>query len=133
MGSGLTDKIRRNPPKVGSIIVYRFQELTRDGVPRYVYFFMRKFNLTPRLPSGSRRTSVKRSTRINLKMQKFPLIVEPVTMDDLISKIIIAFWKSDFACIVLSSSSSSFASFSLNSKLDYPFYLYYASIHFFAG
>ena len=35
VGSGLTDKIRKNPPKIGSIIVYRFQELTRDRVPRY--------------------------------------------------------------------------------------------------
>jgi len=35
VGSGLTDKIRRNPPKIGSIIVYRFQELTRDRVPRF--------------------------------------------------------------------------------------------------
>ena len=34
VGTGLTDKQRRNPPEVGSIITYRFQELTRDGVPR---------------------------------------------------------------------------------------------------
>ncbi|KZW03370.1 DNA ligase/mRNA capping enzyme [Exidia glandulosa HHB12029] len=37
-GSGLTDKQRKNPPAVGSIIVYRFQELTRDGVPRFPTF-----------------------------------------------------------------------------------------------
>lgn len=36
VGSGLTDKQRKNPPKVGTIIIYRFQELTRDGVPRLV-------------------------------------------------------------------------------------------------
>jgi ATP-dependent DNA ligase len=34
VGSGLSDKQRKNPPKIGSIITYRFQELTRDGVPR---------------------------------------------------------------------------------------------------
>ena len=34
VGSGMTDKIRKNPPKIGTIITYRFQELTRDGVPR---------------------------------------------------------------------------------------------------
>jgi DNA ligase-1 len=34
VGTGLSDKQRRNPPKIGSIITYRFQELTRDGVPR---------------------------------------------------------------------------------------------------
>ncbi|EJD50726.1 DNA ligase/mRNA capping enzyme [Auricularia subglabra TFB-10046 SS5] len=38
VGSGLTDKQRKNAPKVGSIIVYRFQELTRDGVPRFPTF-----------------------------------------------------------------------------------------------
>lgn len=34
VGSGLTDKQRQKPPKVGTIITYRFQELTKDGVPR---------------------------------------------------------------------------------------------------
>ncbi|KAF9477620.1 DNA ligase/mRNA capping enzyme [Pholiota conissans] len=38
VGSGLTDKIRRAPPPIGSIITYRFQELTRDGVPRFPSF-----------------------------------------------------------------------------------------------
>jgi DNA ligase-1 len=36
VGTGLSDKQRRNPPKIGAIITYRFQELTRDGVPRFV-------------------------------------------------------------------------------------------------
>ncbi|KAF8626423.1 hypothetical protein AX15_004885 [Amanita polypyramis BW_CC] len=38
IGTGLSDKQRQNPPKVGSIVVYRFQELTRDGVPRFPSF-----------------------------------------------------------------------------------------------
>ncbi|KAJ7054080.1 DNA ligase/mRNA capping enzyme [Mycena amicta] len=38
VGSGLTDKQRKHPPKIGSIITYRFQELTRDGVPRFPTF-----------------------------------------------------------------------------------------------
>ena len=38
VGTGLSDKQRKNPPKIGSIIVYRFQELTRDKVPRYALF-----------------------------------------------------------------------------------------------
>ncbi|KAF8322424.1 DNA ligase/mRNA capping enzyme [Cantharellus anzutake] len=38
VGSGLSDKQRANPPSIGSIIVYRFQELTRDGVPRFPTF-----------------------------------------------------------------------------------------------
>ncbi|KLO11458.1 DNA ligase/mRNA capping enzyme [Schizopora paradoxa] len=35
VGTGFSDKQRRNPPKIGSIITYRFQELTLDGVPRF--------------------------------------------------------------------------------------------------
>ena len=35
-GSGMTDKQRKNPPKIGSIIVYKFMELTESGVPRFV-------------------------------------------------------------------------------------------------
>ncbi|KIK57446.1 hypothetical protein GYMLUDRAFT_46330 [Collybiopsis luxurians FD-317 M1] len=38
VGSGLNDKQRKNPPKIGTIIVYRFQELTKDGVPRFPTF-----------------------------------------------------------------------------------------------
>ncbi|KAJ4474360.1 hypothetical protein J3R30DRAFT_3508310 [Lentinula aciculospora] len=38
VGSGLNDQQRKNPPKVGSIIVYRFQELTKDGIPRFPTF-----------------------------------------------------------------------------------------------
>ncbi|KAJ6504199.1 DNA ligase [Mycena vitilis] len=38
VGTGLSDKQRKDPPKVGTIIVYRFQELTRDGVPRFPSF-----------------------------------------------------------------------------------------------
>jgi DNA ligase 1 len=34
VGSGLTANHRRNPPKIGSIITFRFLELTKDGVPR---------------------------------------------------------------------------------------------------
>ncbi|KZT30991.1 DNA ligase/mRNA capping enzyme [Neolentinus lepideus HHB14362 ss-1] len=38
VGSGMSDKQRQRPPKVGSIITYRFQELTKDGVPRFPTF-----------------------------------------------------------------------------------------------
>ena len=34
-GTGLSDEERRNPPPVGSIITYRYQELSNDGVPRF--------------------------------------------------------------------------------------------------
>lgn len=38
VGTGLSDAQRKKPPKIGSIIVYRFQELTKDGVPRFPTF-----------------------------------------------------------------------------------------------
>jgi DNA ligase 1 len=44
VGTGLSDKQRKNPPKIGSIIVYRFQELTKDSVPRFPSFIGEAFD-----------------------------------------------------------------------------------------
>jgi DNA ligase-1 len=35
VGSGLTDAERESPPALGSVITFRYQELSRDGVPRF--------------------------------------------------------------------------------------------------
>ncbi|MDK9701617.1 MAG: DNA ligase [Sulfuritalea sp.] len=35
LGSGLTDVLRRNPPPVGTLITYRYRELTKNGMPRF--------------------------------------------------------------------------------------------------
>ncbi|HEY1098520.1 MAG TPA: DNA ligase, partial [Myxococcota bacterium] len=35
VGTGFTDAEREDPPAVGEIITYRYQELTKDGVPRF--------------------------------------------------------------------------------------------------
>lgn len=35
VGSGFTDKQRENPPKIGATITYRYQELSRDLIPRF--------------------------------------------------------------------------------------------------
>jgi DNA ligase-1 len=35
VGTGLSDEERNNPPPVGTIITYRYQELSNDGVPRF--------------------------------------------------------------------------------------------------
>ena len=35
LGSGLTDALRRNPPPVGTLITYRYRELTKSGIPRF--------------------------------------------------------------------------------------------------
>ncbi|KAH8921395.1 DNA ligase/mRNA capping enzyme [Atractiella rhizophila] len=38
VGSGMNDDLRKKPPKIGTIINYRFQEITKDGVPRFPTF-----------------------------------------------------------------------------------------------
>ncbi|MDP2341048.1 MAG: DNA ligase [Deltaproteobacteria bacterium] len=35
VGTGFTDDERKDPPPLGTIITYRYQELTKDGVPRF--------------------------------------------------------------------------------------------------
>ncbi|MFA4969843.1 MAG: DNA ligase [Sulfuritalea sp.] len=35
LGSGLTDGLRRNPPAVGTLVTYRYRELTQNGMPRF--------------------------------------------------------------------------------------------------
>ena len=35
VGTGLKDKERENPPAVGSLITVKYQELTKDGIPRF--------------------------------------------------------------------------------------------------
>jgi len=35
VGSGFTDADRRNPPKMGSIITYKYYEVTKSGKPRF--------------------------------------------------------------------------------------------------
>ena len=35
IGSGFTDKQRNNPPKLGSMITYKYQNLTNAGIPRF--------------------------------------------------------------------------------------------------
>ena len=38
IGSGLSDKNRQDPPKIGSVITYKFQNLTTNGKPRFPIF-----------------------------------------------------------------------------------------------
>jgi DNA ligase-1 len=35
VGTGLSDQDRRTPPPIGSLITYRYQELSEGGVPRF--------------------------------------------------------------------------------------------------
>lgn len=43
IGSGLSNEDRRNPPPIGSIITYKYNGLTVNGLPRFpVYLHVRK-------------------------------------------------------------------------------------------
>ena len=38
IGAGFSDKERANPPKIGSVITYKYQNLTAKGLPRFPVF-----------------------------------------------------------------------------------------------
>ncbi|MCI0361803.1 MAG: DNA ligase, partial [Planctomycetaceae bacterium] len=57
VGTGLTDAQREKPPAVGSVVTFRFQELTDGGVPRFPSFVRVRTDLlaqpTPRTLLGA--------------------------------------------------------------------------------
>ena len=38
IGTGFDDKERENPPPIGSKVTFKFQELTKGGIPRFPVF-----------------------------------------------------------------------------------------------
>jgi len=42
VSSGLTDAERRNPPPVGSLVTYRYQSLSKHGIPRFPRYWRRE-------------------------------------------------------------------------------------------
>lgn len=44
--SGMTDAQRKNPPPIGSIITYKYQELSKDGIPRFSAFLRVRTDMT---------------------------------------------------------------------------------------
>ena len=38
IGSGLSDAVRREPPAIGSVVTYRYRDLTGTGLPRFASF-----------------------------------------------------------------------------------------------
>jgi DNA ligase-1 len=35
VGTGLSEEDRRSPPPIGTLVTYRYQELSEGGVPRF--------------------------------------------------------------------------------------------------
>ena len=38
LGSGLSDALRRNPPPIGTVVTFRYRELTERGIPRFASY-----------------------------------------------------------------------------------------------
>jgi DNA ligase-1 len=38
IGSGFTKEERKNPPKIGSIVTFKYKEFTKNAVPRFSVF-----------------------------------------------------------------------------------------------
>ena len=87
VGSGMTKEDKANPPKKGSIIHYRFQELLLSGVPRFptyesdMIWWSRRIHLCLRnlktiLGQTSRRIRMKNRTETSIlnKRQSFSII-----------------------------------------------------------
>jgi hypothetical protein len=50
VGTGFSDEERRNPPPIGSVITYRYQELSNGGVPRFPSYVGLRIDGGPTMP-----------------------------------------------------------------------------------
>ncbi|KAJ3119220.1 DEAH (Asp-Glu-Ala-His) box polypeptide 34 [Nowakowskiella sp. JEL0407] len=64
IGTGLSDKERASPPKIGDIVTYRFQELTPDGIPRFPSYVDEYLFGPPKNASESRNPSTSENSGI---------------------------------------------------------------------
>jgi DNA ligase-1 len=55
VGTGLSDAERENPPALGSIITFRYQELSNDGVPRFPSYVGVRIDAEPWAPTAQRK------------------------------------------------------------------------------
>lgn len=53
VGTGFTDAEREDPPKVGELVTFRYQELTKDGVPRFPSYVGRAVDKAAPTPASS--------------------------------------------------------------------------------
>jgi DNA ligase 1 len=59
VGTGLKDRERETPPAVGSIINVKYQELTKDGIPRFPVYVGQRPDGNPNAPPPTRKSAVK--------------------------------------------------------------------------
>lgn len=58
VGTGFSDKERESPPAIGSVVTFRYQELTDDGVPRFPSYVGERIDVKTPAPIGSGAKSV---------------------------------------------------------------------------
>jgi DNA ligase-1 len=62
IGTGMSDKERGAPPRIGAVITFRYQELSDDGVPRFPSYVGERIDVElPARPAA--KPSAKRSTK----------------------------------------------------------------------
>ncbi|MGI8740221.1 MAG: hypothetical protein ACR2KU_11565 [Gammaproteobacteria bacterium] len=47
LGTGFTDTQRAHPPPIGSWVIYRYNGLTSNGVPRFARFLRIRYDMPP--------------------------------------------------------------------------------------
>ncbi len=57
VGTGLSDAEREKPPALGTIITFRYQELSNDGVPRFPSYVGVRIDAEPWAPTPARKRS----------------------------------------------------------------------------
>lgn len=74
IGTGLSDQDRLNPPPIGSVVTYQYQELSNDGIPRFPAFLRVRGDITwddikdNHIPTAPE----KMGTRISMKRKELP-------------------------------------------------------------
>lgn len=61
VGTGLSDAERESPPRIGSVITFRYQELSDDGVPRFPSYVGERLDV--KLPAKPKATKPTRHTK----------------------------------------------------------------------
>ncbi len=77
VGTGFSDAQRENPPAVGSVITYRYQEMTDRGVPRFPSFVRLRTDvaqLKVAVPSPTRSKQVKPKQEDNAMKRYFEFV-----------------------------------------------------------
>jgi DNA ligase-1 len=79
VGTGFSDAQRQNPPAVGSLITYRYQELTDRGVPRFPSFVRLRTDAAPlkasstaQVPAGTKNAAKNAVKNTPKKAQQQP-------------------------------------------------------------